>query len=85
MVFLPGGRRATMVERGVSFSFQKKEERQMQERVGSCKTCNREVFCNDGFINGVVLEDKTLVCFDCFEEAEKTASTENAGSGSGEE
>lgn len=37
----------------------------MQELVGNCKKCNKQIFCNDGFLNGVVLEDKSLICFDC--------------------
>ncbi|BBH24147.1 hypothetical protein Back11_54920 [Paenibacillus baekrokdamisoli] len=39
----------------------------MQELVGQCKTCNKHIFCQDGFINGVVLEDKSLLCFDCYD------------------
>jgi hypothetical protein len=37
----------------------------MQELVGLCKECNKNIYCNDGFINGVVLDDKSLICFDC--------------------
>lgn len=37
----------------------------MQELVGRCKECNKQIFCNDGFLNGIILEDKTLICFDC--------------------
>lgn len=38
----------------------------MQELVGQCKECKKQIFCKDGFINGIVLEDKSLICFDCF-------------------
>jgi hypothetical protein len=31
----------------------------MQELVGECKECKKQIFCNDGFINGVVLDDNT--------------------------
>jgi hypothetical protein len=37
----------------------------MQELVGHCQTCNKQIFCMNGFLNGIVSEDKTLVCFDC--------------------
>ncbi|UVI28940.1 hypothetical protein [Paenibacillus spongiae] len=37
----------------------------MQELVGRCKQCGKDIYCNDGFINGVVQEDQTLLCFDC--------------------
>ncbi|WP_199924957.1 hypothetical protein [Paenibacillus sp. IHBB 10380] len=37
----------------------------MQELVGHCKECKKEIFCNDGFLNGIVSEDKSLVCLDC--------------------
>jgi len=40
----------------------------MQELVGHCKACKRKIYCNDGFINGIVLEDESLICFDCSEE-----------------
>lgn len=39
----------------------------MQEPVGCCKICQKQIFCYGGFINGIVMEDKTLLCFDCFE------------------
>lgn len=42
----------------------------MRERVGDCKQCGKPVYCNEGFLNGVVLEDRTLVCFDCAEHSE---------------
>lgn len=37
----------------------------MQELVGHCKECNKHIFCNDGFLTGVVAEDKSLLCFEC--------------------
>lgn len=40
----------------------------MQEFVGYCKACERKIYCNDGFINGMLLNDKTLLCFDCYSE-----------------
>lgn len=43
----------------------------MQELVGHCKECKREIVCNDGFICGIILEDKSLVCFDCSDKVQK--------------
>ncbi|WP_458633254.1 hypothetical protein [Paenibacillus sp. CMAA1364] len=37
----------------------------MQEFVGYCNECGNSSFCLDGFLNGIVLEDKSLLCFDC--------------------
>jgi hypothetical protein len=46
----------------------------MQELVGECKACKKQIFCHDGFIDGVVLDDNTLLCFECFDgESEITA------------
>ncbi|WP_256464135.1 hypothetical protein [Halobacillus amylolyticus] len=42
----------------------------MQELVGNCRQCGKEISCLDGFLNGVVGEDKTLYCFDCADEKE---------------
>lgn len=39
----------------------------MQELVGECKECKKPIFCHDGFIDGVVLDDNTLICFECFD------------------
>lgn len=37
----------------------------MKELVGSCQECGKDVFCMDGFLNGVHTDDKRLLCFDC--------------------
>lgn len=39
----------------------------MQELVGECKACKQPIFCKDGFIDGVLLDDNTLICFECFD------------------
>ncbi len=45
------------------------EVKQMKELVGNCAECDKEIYCLEGFINGVVLEDKKgILCFDCAEE-----------------
>lgn len=46
----------------------------MQEFVGHCKECNKQVFCNDGFINGIVLEDKSLICFECIDNEQEQST-----------
>ncbi|WP_309119468.1 hypothetical protein [Paenibacillus sp.] len=40
----------------------------MREFVGNCRSCESPIYCNEGFLNGIVMEDKTLLCFDCSEE-----------------
>ncbi|WP_200961425.1 hypothetical protein [Paenibacillus sp. Soil522] len=49
----------------------------MQELVGRCKECKKQIFCNDGFINGVVLEDKHLICFNCFDKEQEQSVDHN--------
>jgi hypothetical protein len=40
----------------------------MQELVGHCRKCGKEIYCRDGFLDGIVLKDKSLICFDCDDE-----------------
>ncbi|WP_169507508.1 hypothetical protein [Paenibacillus harenae] len=49
----------------------------MRELVGSCKECGKDIYCLDGFLNGIVLEDKSIVCFDC-SEPEQAGKGQNA-------
>ncbi|MCR2804103.1 hypothetical protein [Paenibacillus soyae] len=42
----------------------------MQEKVGNCAECGGDVYCRGGFLQGVVQEDGTLICFSCMDEAE---------------
>jgi hypothetical protein len=37
----------------------------MKELVGRCSCCGKELFCFDGFFNGVYTKDKKIICFDC--------------------
>ena len=48
----------------------------MRELVGHCKACGSEIYCNDGFFTGIVLEDKSVICFEC-EEKEQRDDTES--------
>ncbi len=43
----------------------------MREYIGTCSCCCKEIFCFDGFLNGVFTEDKKLICFDCEEKDKK--------------
>lgn len=44
----------------------------MRELVGQCSMCGKEIFCVDGFLEGVVMEDKQLQCLTCSEEQSDT-------------
>lgn len=46
----------------------------MREWIGKCRDCGRDIYCENGFLNGVVLEDQSLKCFPCAEQ-------EDAGTG----
>lgn len=37
----------------------------MQELIGPCRQCGKPVYCRDGFLDGVVLEDGSASCFAC--------------------
>jgi hypothetical protein len=39
----------------------------MREAVGLCIRCAKEVFCTDGFLNGIVLDSSHILCFTCQE------------------
>ncbi|MET1032195.1 hypothetical protein [Domibacillus tundrae] len=36
----------------------------MKELIGQCAACGKDVYCLDGFLNGVKAEEE-LLCFDC--------------------
>lgn len=36
----------------------------MQEQVGKCARCKKEIFCMDGFLDGIY-DEGMLLCFDC--------------------
>jgi hypothetical protein len=50
---------------------QQKGGNAVQELVGHCKECNIPIYCKDGFLDGIVLEDNSLHCFDCYDKDEK--------------
>ena len=39
----------------------------MNELVGKCSTCGKEIYCENGFLNGIN-ENGKLACFECGEE-----------------
>jgi hypothetical protein len=43
----------------------------MEEKVGYCKICGKELFCENGFLNAALEKDHTLVCFPCEEKRKK--------------
>jgi hypothetical protein len=44
----------------------------MRELVGSCQQCGKEIFCLDGFLNGVHTKDGRVFCFDCEKDVEES-------------
>ena len=39
----------------------------MREWIGTCKDCGENIYCENGFFNGVVLTNHAYLCFDCEE------------------
>ncbi|REE78914.1 hypothetical protein A8990_12342 [Paenibacillus taihuensis] len=52
----------------------------MRELVGHCQRCGKAVYCEDGFLNGAIVEGSgALICSDCAyppKEAEGSESSE---------
>ncbi len=42
----------------------------VNELVGYCEICGKELFCTDGFFQGYILND-TNMCYTCFEQNKK--------------
>lgn len=48
----------------------------MKELIGQCKSCGKNIYCEDGFFNGVLLPGHQYLCMDCDEkEHEKKNET----------
>lgn len=45
-----------------------KEVFRIRELVGKCYVCHKNVYCLDGFLNGVISETKELICNECNED-----------------
>ena len=52
-----------------------KERLTMEEYIGDCKYCGRAIHCENGFFNGVVLDEHTYACFDCADEHDQKHDT----------
>lgn len=39
----------------------------MKEMVGHCTSCSKEIYCLDGFFNGIHTDDQKIYCFECYE------------------
>jgi hypothetical protein len=50
----------------------------VKELVGTCAFCGCDLYCLDGFFNGVILSDGRLACFDCDKENEKANQSKEA-------
>lgn len=37
----------------------------MKEQVGNCSICGTPIYCNGGFLNGIVTNEGELNCFEC--------------------
>jgi hypothetical protein len=37
----------------------------MKEHVGVCHLCKKDVFCLDGFLNGLLDDEGRLICLEC--------------------
>lgn len=37
----------------------------MKEHVGICQMCNKDVYCLDGFLNGIIDDEGRLTCLEC--------------------
>ncbi|GIO23613.1 hypothetical protein [Oceanobacillus sp. J11TS1] len=36
-----------------------------KEFVGTCASCRKQIYCNNGFLEGIIQENHTLICFSC--------------------
>lgn len=50
----------------------------MRELVGTCESCGKDVFCLNGFLNGVS-EAGRLQCFECADGEEASDNPQNEG------
>ncbi|MFC0415395.1 hypothetical protein ACFFHH_07970 [Cytobacillus solani] len=44
----------------------------MRELVSKCHLCGKDLYCIDGFFNGIHTDEQQTLCFDCAEEKEST-------------
>ncbi|MFY0780479.1 hypothetical protein AB1K18_09250 [Peribacillus simplex] len=51
----------------------------MDELVGSCVHCGHDVYCTAGFLNGILLDNKKILCFNCKEILNPLIEAERSG------
>jgi hypothetical protein len=39
----------------------------MKELIGYCTSCEKEIYCLEGFFNGIQSNDLKIYCFECYE------------------
>lgn len=49
----------------------------MKEWIGTCMDCGKDINCENGFFNGVLLPGHTYRCFDCDEKQQQKQSHPN--------
>ncbi|WP_197468214.1 hypothetical protein [Fictibacillus phosphorivorans] len=42
----------------------------MNELVGTCGVCGKDLYCTDGFFQGYIIDEKNI-CYTCFEQNKK--------------
>ena len=47
----------------------------MREFIGTCQICNKDIYCEDGFFNGVLLPGHEYRCFECDEKVTENEET----------
>lgn len=50
----------------------------MKELVGECAECRKSIYCFDGFLDGVISENRRLYCFSCKGFSEKADTKEES-------
>lgn len=50
----------------------------MKELVGQCRDCGKDVYCRDGFLDGVVQENSSVLCFACDSEIKDEGNRERS-------
>ena len=43
----------------------------MKELIGYCVSCSKQIYCLEGFFNGVHTKDNEIYCFPCYESCQK--------------
>ncbi|HZG87949.1 hypothetical protein [Paenibacillus sp.] len=51
----------------------------MQELIGACVECEKPVYCKEGFLDGVLIENHRVLCFPCNDRRAAAAPTAKEG------